>query len=476
MPCLEIHSAERRRRFEILDAEFSVGGSDADQLRLRGPGIGAVALRCRRVGDGLDLVPSTPGGSLVVNGRERPAPAALEHGDRVELGPFLLVFLLDGRPPPVIERSEIPAVRAARARGEGLDLRIDTVPAFDRSAAAGRSARSTPPVRAPIAGRGARREVRTAPRPAPVVPAPSRPQPAGVGRRSRSGRGPVRVAGMPRTVFVWNVMLVAVLVGYLLYRWVDRSPLSREPEDLIGLARTQWGAGDAEQALATLRSAREQTTDPAEQARIDQIAQGIRDAEQRLRDQPVVDRAREEFAVLERFVRTFLRDTPPPRPAARELVRRADDWLREFAAIAGRYDDVRGDVAAVEALRARYLPSAQLGDPDTAEDVLFAVDRLLSFRLRRYAEAITALQAFLASGAPADDARRVEARLAALRTEGPEWLASRRQSIERLVASDRLPVAISELRVLVDGAVPADWLGDAPRRLAELEARLQQGR
>src|SRR5690606_5051727 len=90
MASLEIRGGRRRRVFQILDAEFSVGAGPDDALRIAEAGIAAGELQIVAVGAG-HRVTAADGATLVVNGRPS-GPRLLLHGDRIRLGGVELVY------------------------------------------------------------------------------------------------------------------------------------------------------------------------------------------------------------------------------------------------------------------------------------------------------------------------------------------------------------------------------------------------
>ncbi len=461
MPRLEIHDAVRRRRFEILDDAFTAGSAEGDVLRLVGDGIDPEHLAFDHDARGRVRVSARPGALL--NGEEI-VKASLRHGDRIELGPFLVVFCMEGEESPQVAPEEIPAVRAARAaaraRGEGLVLDIAAPSAVPRS---------VPPLprgRGGAGGAVARRRGE-APRSARRDEAP---ESSGAARRAPRRRG------MPTSMIVWNAMLVTGIVGWLIYRSFAAAPLVRDPEDVIELAEAQWNSGHADEAYATLRAARDRADDQVARRKIDEAVRRLEQRARRLEDLARIRAARDALDELVGFANDWFRPATDKRPAAREVERRLRDWDERFAAVCKDYDEGRRVLDASAELHAQVAPFHHLDEPDTADDVLFRSDRLTKLRLRRYRQAFEILEAWLAARGDAPGVDRVRQELATLREQGPAWVEDQRAAIERMVQRDEIGRAVTTLRFLVDEALPPEWLDTLPARLDQLQSRLGAGR
>jgi hypothetical protein len=264
----------------------------------------------------------------------------------------------------------------------------------------------------------------------------------------------------------------------VLYGLAADREMVREPGDLIALAETQWSAGEQAAAYATLRSAEERAREAGDQDALRRIRSQqafFREAERTLAAQLEIRAARDGRNALERFESSFVVGAGDRRAAARELLRRCEEWQRRFSGLAEEHAEVATEADAVRALRERHLAAAAWGQPDIWSDVEFRVDRFIKRTPRRYRDALEALEAFTrAAETSEEDREKAATRAAELRIEGPEWFAERLRAIDERAAQGRLDTAVSELRFLVEEAVPQEWLGEAPERLRELEERRRE--
>ncbi|MGE0142199.1 MAG: hypothetical protein AB7I19_10095 [Planctomycetota bacterium] len=457
MDTLEIQRGARVVVFELLDAEFTIGDGPADSLVVSG--VGPAALR----------VCSTPrgrrveGAGLVVNGKPV-ARRELRHGDRIEVGGVTIAYREADKPWPV-EPEPI---------GDGLDLRIDPIPAKGKGTPARQTAppAGKPPASvAPLGGR--------AQQAAPIRA--SAPVGKGRGRAERTDRTDDdrgdrggrrdrrRSSGSPW--LLWNLVLVVAVVAFVLIRSMSSGKIERDARDLLNLAHSQYRSGDGSAALATLGLALERDPDGETRSKIAALRKQIEDAAKLAADAPLVAAAERDHREIERFLEINLA-ADPTRPAAREFLRLCDVWLTTHARIADRNADLDRWRSGVKESRRRFEALAAMDTPDTADDVLFVASRCMRFEVRDYRRAIVALESWL-SGADenSDGAKAVRTELQSLREKGPGWLAEHRAKIERMVDRGETQRAIMELKRLLDGPrVPAEWLGDAASRLSQLEA------
>lgn len=449
MSSLLIRLGRRRKVFQVLDPEFTVGSDEGNALRIQSHDVLARHLRFVAVGEGLRVEPLAADAKLTVNGRAAGA-RELMHGDRIAIGPVELVFWAEGMPrpeddDPTHEADEPAADGAAESTRSGLELRIDAIP----TAAITRAA--TSPHRRRTAATRTRRQAAVESDPPRRVP---------------------RRRGMSPTLVWWNAALVALVVGFVLFRLLSSQTKEAGPRDLVTLADSQSAAGDHARALATLQVALGRATDVATRDRIRDLQREIEADLARRADLPSLERARRDAERIRRFVSMYLVEDPSSRPAARELLRMAREWLDEHHAVVSRHDDHRMLIDEIEGYLRRYGGAAGEGTRDTVEDVMFAAARRTRFQPRRFPDAIAILERWLAT-APADAPGRaeVESAIATYREDGQRYVKAQRKLIAQLVAAGQIESAIRELRDVVEHAALPEWLSDERELLSELEER-----
>lgn len=485
MVSLEIHSSGRRRIFQILDEEFSIG-SGAD-LPLNGPEVRERHVRCRLLESGLLVEPEGDVPRLYVNGKSTQG-ATLRHGDRLAVGTFLLVLVDDDEPAPFVKESWIPTEEEAAAalRSEeveasgGLALRIelpeDKAAASKARPSAGK--RPADPARRRPVGRPKEleRKVRgakdplaaSANKPVQVAASPARSAP--VRPRAPERRLPARQSNNS-----WMVVAAVAGVGVLILLIVmagGSGDESRKPKrDLVALAESQWSAGEPAAALRTIEMAIEKASGSRRAA-----LQGKREAWQsallRRADADEISAAQREYSNISRFVRDDLARASESRAANRELWRQCDSWITRYRSLVERHSQLQTAESQILGWRSSAQGLAAPESPDQAEDVLFRVDYLMRFPMRRYREVLESMESYLDR---VDDTeggvREVRKRLSEIRQGGPRWAASERQRAEtRWQRGDR-EGAVGLLRQLVRN-LPEEWAGEASTLLSDYSAQL----
>lgn len=259
------------------------------------------------------------------------------------------------------------------------------------------------------------------------------------------------------------VVGVLVLLGVLILRSCSQSTWPRTPQHYVDLARQQHDNLQRELALQTLdfalREATGRTRDEALalQKEIQQALVHGRDVEQVL----VARRALELVRSLED---RWLRTDPGSRPAARQLLREADEWARQHGDVCRRHPDGAPLLRTVDELRARHGPVAAMHEPDTGADVVFAARAALRFQQREYPVALARLDAFLARQGDA----AVAAERAKIVAEGSAWLDERLKLIDGLLQRNDHGNARRELDSLRRSSILPEWAD----RLVPREARV----
>lgn len=298
---------------------------------------------------------------------------------------------------------------------------------------------------------------------------------AGHGSHSRgAGRARTRDAAAGRKVrsrsrkSVWPALLITVavvLVVLFALRRLGNSTWPRSPMHYVDLAQIQYDNNRPERALETLEFAlKEATGDARERAMA--LQRDIRKLMLENASALEVSAARREHGLLESFVQRYL--VEPERPAARELVRLCDAWSERYGEVCGWHPDGKPLLAAVTGLRERFAGTAELGTPESADDVLFAARSRLRFQWRDYRGAMARIDAFLARAAGDE---RVQAERTRLVREGREWLDKRLRRVDRALERDDLDNAERDLDSLERWvAIPA-WEADIAQRRERFEAQ-----
>ena len=429
MARLVIETEGRRRIYEILEDQITVGSDRDSQVRLPALRTPNEHLLLIRRGDTYRVAALHPGTAVRVNGDDV-TEHTLRHGDRIEIADSVLMFLDEDQlaassPPssPSPEPQPPPPSMAELANAAAGEL--GARPRARRSRERGQDPR--------------RQRV-----------------------RRRSPRD-------PRTLAMTSafVCLAAAAVYYLIKTSPGR--FSKSPESLLSLAEHQAQQGYIDRAIGTLQSALQMQPDSATRDAIERQLSNLQATLGRRADQGVLTNAATGFRNLEQFESAYLTRDPGHRPACRELVRKADTWLESYREICLKYEDEAKLVATVEAKRERYAPAARLTEPDTADDVMFLARSQVRVRgRRRYRDAVGVLDAFLAR-APGDPrAAEVREMRADLVPEGESWLGRALRQVERMIAARQLRDARDQLDFLAEQALP-EWMPQVDAVRTELE-------
>ena len=118
----------------------------------------------------------------------------------------------------------------------------------------------------------------------------------------------------------------------------------------------------------------------------------------------------------------------------------------------------------VEQRRAKYLPAAALGEPDTAADVIFAAQTLLRFQWRDYRSAIARLDALLGQH---DDAA-VQAERTRLIADGEQWLQGKLRHVDQLLERGDRDNATRDLESIEKWSMLPEWQAMVQERRSRL--------
>ncbi len=396
--------------YEILDDAFTIGSGEQADLRLREDGLAPLHIEMTRRPKGYRA--RAKGTRTFRLGDQEVAQAELRDGDVLRIGDLVLVY-----------------------HDESAPRELSTA---DRFAAAA--------VDLGIANEWKRRDA------ARVRGDAMRDRAT---KRGRTGAKPP--GGMPRAVWASTLVAVAAVLLILVVELLSSVDATRSPADLVGLAETQLAQGQSARALDTLEIAGRNASDPALKARILDLRTRIETSLRRQADQDAIDRARVALQALLDFERVVVRREPTRRAVAREFVRNADAFLAAYGEVLGRHDDLRGEPGRVKELRDRHAPAAELDRPDDADDVLFAVDRMLRPTARPYRSAVARLDAYLATAPEGPETTRVRQHRDRLVTEGRTWFDGRIAEIDRLRKLGQFDEARRLLDQLKERSALDDW-------------------
>ncbi|MEM7203110.1 MAG: FHA domain-containing protein [Planctomycetota bacterium] len=406
MAKLRIESDGMRRDYLLRGDRTRIGSGTGNEVQIADPGLAERHMVLIRRGADYSAL-AAKGAELRVNG-ERVTKSRITYGDQIEIGDTVLELL---------EESLITS------RGGGLDAIADEL-SRELGAAGAKF------------GGGRRRRA--------------------AGRRgaSRSSRSLMMTSG---------AIAVALALGFIAVRFAASDAFGKSAGALLQLAETQASHGRLEQALATLRAARDSDPDGETKRRIENLCSRVETTLQRRVDDPALVNAKNGLTSMEEFVGAYLVADPARRPACRELVRAAEAWLVDYRAVCDRYEDGREHIGKVQAMLDTYAPAAFIDEADVAEDVEFQAQHLTRLVRRRYGEAIALIDGFL--GEHPEDARAPELRAlrSTLASEGRYWVRRRLEHAQRLLETGDLTGARREVEFLRDQALPEwrEWFDEA---------------
>ena len=442
MPSLEIHRGGARKLYQILESELVIGSAADATIRVGGGDHHAVIRG--EVDAGFRLV--VDAGEVELNGKPV-RESRLTHGDAVGVGDSLIVFLEDGQPKPIVPRKLRERAAAASAPASAPE----PPPAAEPEPPA--------PAKKPSGGIVVD-SIRSVPTRA-AKPAEER-QPRQP-RRSTSSRGTPPWAVMSLAV-LGGVVTILVLVKIL------SASSGRDPGSLLNLAEHKLKRGEVSVARSYVDQAEQGNPDVATQRRIREIRARIDRVARRSADLNAIAAAGRGYNHLQRVKETYLDGKPMRRAAAREFVREADEWLAEHRDVCSRYDEERALVDTVVSWRSTYAAPAALGEPDNADDVVFAASRLVWPKYKRdYRGALAKLDAWLAANPDSPDAARVREQRETWVVDSGPFFEKACGAIDRLIRADRVGMALDRIRYLEARSLPG-WADAARAKLAEVEA------
>jgi hypothetical protein len=201
----------------------------------------------------------------------------------------------------------------------------------------------------------------------------------------------------------WVIAAVVAPIAMVIVTKTLRSDTTadKSPADLLAQARAELADQKPERALDTVTLAELRSPAPETRQALADLRRQIEAQIKRSADLPQVQRAQEEVEAMRNLEATALATKPPRRAAARALVRAARAWQSQHNELATRYPELAPVALQVRALEQAYVQAADLDQPDSADDVFFAVERRLAMPKPWYKDALQQIDAYM-SGFPKD--------------------------------------------------------------------------
>lgn len=269
-----------------------------------------------------------------------------------------------------------------------------------------------------------------------------------------------KTSWLPASAITAAILVVVVFVMQRL----RNSTWPHSPKHFLELAHAQFDNSEPERALETLSFAMRDGTGEVREMAI-ALDKRIR---RRLLDNASaaqVSAAEQQHDLLQSFVASYL--NRPERPAAREYVRLCDDWLSLYREACMTHSQGQPMLDWVEQTRERYAAAAELHQPESAADVIFAASSRMRFQWRDYIGALARFDAFL----QADTANEaVIAARKAMLEEGEEWFQTRMRRLDGTIQRGDVGNAERDLAQLDRWVAIPQWLAQIGKRRQRLAA------
>lgn len=256
-----------------------------------------------------------------------------------------------------------------------------------------------------------------------------------------------------------GAMVALMVILYLL----DAGSYYREvasPQYWLETARNHLAQGEFSRALDACKSAEMHDPDTESLRQIKELREQINAKILRDKDQSNLTLAKNSLTAMEEFEKTHL-GIEQPRPAARELARLAQAWLKNYSEVVSRYPDAAQDVGRVQSLYGRYAPIAQLEKPDDADDLLFKVERLMSVPPPLYYQALKEIDGYLAAHPNDKRGPKLRARRDGIVSTARAEYDRHEAEARRLLSSRAFAAARQELKLMRAAIADDDWAKSA---------------
>ena len=431
--------------YEITDEFVTIGTDAGNHLRLHDPAVAPVHLRLIHVQNGYRLELANAEQKLEVNGEECVA-RALKPNDRIHIGGTTLTFVDERATSPAPPQSQ-PQRRSQATAPQQAHATVPQQPRRAAPAAAAHSAGAHRAAGHASAGHGGHHAGHHA------------AEHRASGHHGHHVRKEKKPTWLNWVLWCTGAMVALMVVLYLM----DAGSYYREqgsPEHWLTEARKHLAAGEITRANDCCMNAERCKPDAETLKNIQELRETIKAKQLRASDESTLTLAKNSLQAMEEFEKAHL-GIAQPRPAARELARNAQLWLKNYKDVVSRYPDTAADVAKVQSLFSRFAPIAQLEKPDDVDDVLFAVERRMSLSRPLYVEAMRAIDDYL-SAHPNDKRgpKLRERRDAIVKTARTEYDRNEADA-RRLLGSRSFADARRALQAMREAIVDDAWVRNA---------------
>lgn len=436
MARLEIKAPTGERSYEIAEEFITIGGAAGNHVRLRDPEVAPVHLRLIHGRAGYRIEIADEGLEVAVNGEACSKHALADH-DRIEIGGTVLTFV-DERDQPAAVAKPAPA---------GDDDEPEPIPVHPHHARDGHHRHGD---------------------------AAHRPHHARHGQHGHHGEHghhhyhPKKQASWQ--VWVYSAAGAGLLIFLLMQLFGAGSYYRDEgsPDHWLQQAKAENEKGNLQRALDSLQLADLRGPDGATQQQIADLRTEIKKKIGVGNDQNLLNLSKVSLEVMTKFEQDYLMKSKS-RPAAREIVRRAQAWLTSYSEVVKRYPERAADVGKVQSIVNRFQSDAQLDKPDDAGDVLFGVDMMTMGDKPLYMQALINLDDYVRN-------HDNDVRLTDLKVRRADLLAKARADFDghganarRLLAERRFTDAGKEVQEMRNAIVVQAWEREADAIDADIQ-------
>lgn len=285
-----------------------------------------------------------------------------------------------------------------------------------------------------------------------------------------------RQASGPNLKLLSMVLLGALAIGIPAVIWLQEAEFGQSPSEMISFAEGRYELLRYEEAESYLARAERSGPSAEELIAIERLRKRIASAVEKNTDRPMLAKATRSFTLIQRFEMQYLKDDPGRREACRELMREIAEWNSAYKEVCNRHRDepqYLDMLNQLQGLEIKYRSAAELSDSDNETDVLFAAGRKVRLRLRRYAQAVALLEAWLEKNVESASRRGTEVRSTIDKYHGEciGWVADKIVESRALAERGNLADAISIMQVIVEECALPDSLHAAKNQLAALKSR-----
>lgn len=432
--------------YEITDEFVTIGSDAGNHLRVNDPAVAPVHLRLIHVQNGYRLELANAEQKVKVNGEECVA-RALKPNDRIQIGGTTLTFLDERAASPAPQQAQ-PQRRPQATAPQQAPAVAPQQPRRAPPAAAGHSAPAHRAAGHHAAGHHGHH--------AAGHHAGEHHAGGHHGHHKRKEKRPEWI----KWVMWGSLSFVLLLVALKLLGAGEYYREVASPQYWLETAKTHLAAGEFSRALDSCKSAEMHDPDAETLRHIEELRKQINAKILRDKDQSNLTLAKNSLTAMEEFEKAHL-GIEQPRPAARELARNAQAWLKNYSEVVSRYPDAAQDVGKVQSLYNRFAPIAQLEKPDDADDLLFKVERLMSVPPPLYYQALKEIDGYLAAHPNDKRGPKLRARRDGIVSTARAEYDRHEAEARRLLGSRAFAAARQELKLMRDAIADDDWAKNA---------------